>query len=325
MAEGDHHDLRLLRTLGAELAEMPADLEAHVEDQVLQAIVAEELAGRDQAKAPRRAATRAQRRWFGGLVRPAAAIGAAASLALGVAVISDGGPGAGSPAGSVTQASSSSVFDSTASTIFGDVDAPDASGSGSSPGVVGSINLADDASESTLVDGPTRDRLGHLSGESAQLAASISRDPGAIRNLVRESVDELGIEDDGDRTSYRVTMRWVVDVAVPPDLRAAMLRSVGGLDGMDEIHLGADLLGRTGLVIGHHDDEVGIRTQALLDRGSGSLLELRSYTTAYVDPACPPGTVTEHAVFEGDRRIDPASMPWVDWPMIIAACDDSEA
>jgi len=41
----------------------------------------------------------------------------------------------------------------------------------------------------------------------------------------------------------------------------------------------------------------------------------------YVDPACPPGTFTDHALFSDGQQIDPAQVQWVDWPAVVNACD----
>jgi hypothetical protein len=48
----------------------------------------------------------------------------------------------------------------------------------------------------------------------------------------------------------------VVNRQVPGDLRAAMLRSLEGLDGLDGAIMGVDLLGRNGLVVAACDPAV---------------------------------------------------------------------
>src|SRR5690606_5456087 len=101
-ARGPARDLARLRSWGRSLAQAPAHLQSHIEEQLWEAILAEEAG---QAGRARR---RNHRRWFQGLLRPAVAAGAAAMLAVGVAVTSSRGPETATSArgGTVVQASS---------------------------------------------------------------------------------------------------------------------------------------------------------------------------------------------------------------------------
>lgn len=307
----DDRDLQLLREFRLDEAEPPPHLQGRIEEQLWQAILDEEAAAAGSRR--RRAGGWRQAAWL----RPLVAAGAAASLALGVAVVSDGGVGSvGGATTSVTQAGSAGVFDGTANALFGQ-------DSSSGAPIVGSVDLTtgdDDGDE--LVGGPSHDSTGALDADSGEFARSVTRDPAELRDLVRESIRNLGIDDADDHAAYRATMRWVVDPAVPVDLRAAMLRSLSGLQLVDPASVGFDVLGRRGIVIGHLDLDTGVRTQAVLDPDSGTLLEVRSFTTTYVDPACEPGTFTEHAAYEDGMQIDPSSLPWADWPAVVAACGD---
>jgi hypothetical protein len=303
----DDRDLQLLRQFRIDEAEPPAGLQSRIEEQLWQAILAEEAAA--AGRAPRRG-------WRASLVRPLAAMGAAAALALGVAVVSDGGSGVSAPTGSVTRAGGSTVFDSTATALFGGGPTDAAAAP-----IDGSIDLTDDDLGDAFTDGPVHDQLGQLDERSGELASSLSRDPAELRDYVRDRIAQLGVDDRDDHAAYRSAMRWVVDPAVPVDLRAALLRSLAGLRNIDEARMGMDVLGRAGVVLGHLDSETGVRTQAVLQPDGGSLLEVRSFTTTYVDPACEPGTFTEHVTFDEDgRAVDPSSMPWIDWPAVVAAC-----
>jgi hypothetical protein len=302
----DDPDLRELRRFRIDEAEPPAHLQAKIEEQLWQAILAEESAG---------AARRAPRRgWLDGLLRPALAAGAALSIAAVVAVASDGGTGGGGAASSaVIQAGSGGVLDTTARTLF-DTDAA------TTMPTVGSIDLRSTNGDDRIADGPMHDDDGSLDAGSAEVASSLTRDPGALRQVLVESIDDSSRS--VDAAAFDAAMRWVVDPAVPTDLRAAMLRSLDGLDGIDEALVGVDVFGREGIVLGQLDTMSGLRTQVVLDPSDATLLERRVYTTTYVDPACPPGTFTEHEAWEDGERIDPGDAQWLAWPIVIAACGD---
>ena len=100
-----------------------------------------------------------------------------------------------------------------------------------------------------------------------------------------------------------------------------MLRSIQDIDGIDEALVGTDVLGRSGIVVGQLERASGVRSQFVLDPADGTLLEQRSFMTAYLDPACPPGTITSHAIYDEDgQRIEPETTQWVAWPQVVEAC-----
>jgi hypothetical protein len=304
----DDPDLRELRRFRIDETEPPPHLQAKIEEQLWQAILAEESAG-----AARRAPSR--RGWLDGLLRPALAAGAALSIAIVVAVASDGGTGAGAAAGSaVVQAGSGGVLDSTARTLF----APDQAAAAMP--TVGSIDLRSPDGDDRVARGPMHDENGSLDADSAEAAASLTRDPSSLQQVLVESIEDSSRS--VDAAAFDAAMRWVVDPAVPTDLRAAMLRSLDGLDGIDEALVGVDVFGREGIVLGQLDATSGLRTQVVLDPSDATLLERRVYTTTYVDPACPPGTFSEHEVWQDGARIDPSQAQWLAWPIVIAACGD---
>jgi hypothetical protein len=303
----DDPDLQLLRTFRADEAEPPEGLQARIEERLWQAILAEE-----SARAPRRRPARQP--WFQRMLRPLVAAGAAATLAIGVAVASDGGSGTGSLGQASDRQASPGVLDSTASALFGGDTAAQ-----SSP-IVGRLNLSE--GDERLLDGPQRDASGaSLDDGHAALARELSRDPAELLQAVRSSIAASGVDDPHDVVAFHVAMRWVADPAVPVDLRAAMLRSIQDIDGIDAALGGQDVLGRDGIVIGQLDSSTGIRSQYVLDPSDGSLFEVRSFMTSYLDPACPPGTVTMHGVYDdAGQRIDPAAAQWVAWPQVVEAC-----
>jgi hypothetical protein len=282
-------------------------MQARIEERLWQAILTEEA---DRAPRARR------RSWREAWLRPLVATGAALGLAIAVAVVSDGGAGiTGEPTTQVTQASGSSVLDRTAGTLFG------RTGAGAAMPISGTVDLTTNDDDELLAGGPSHVAPGELDPEAAELARTLPRDPAALMKAVRGGVRAIGIDPPDDHHAFRLAMRWVSDPAVPQDLRAAMLRSVGGLDGIDEARIGRDALGRSGIVIGHLDAGTGVLTQVLLDPQGGRLMEVRSFTTTYVDPACEPGTFTEHALYElTGEQVTPAQQPWLDWPAVVAAC-----
>lgn len=304
----DDPDLQLLRTFRADEAEPPADLQARIEERLWQAIMVEESARGSQVTS--------RPGWFQRMSRPLVAAGAAATLALGVAVASDGGSGTGTSLGQAgVQQAGTGVLNSTASALFGGGAATQ-----TSP-IVGSLDLQEGGDE-RLVEGPRRDPSGSSLGDGyAELARELPRDPEDLLEAVRASIAASGVSDPGDTIAFHVAMRWVADPAVPVDLRAAMLRSIQGIDGIDDALGGQDVLGRTGIVIGQLDRASGVRSQYVLDAADGSLLEVRAFMTAYLDPACPPGTVTMHGAYDGaGQRIEPAAAQWVAWPQVVEAC-----
>lgn len=300
-------DLQLLRHFRIEEAEPPPGLQGRIEARLWDAILADEA-----ARAGSR--NRAFRRRFAGMLRPAVAAGAALSLAAGVAVVSDGGTGPRSLAQPNVVRAGSGVLDSTAASLFG-------ADAGAAPGIAGTVDMRTPDGDERLLVGPQHAGNGKLDDSSSELTRGLSRDPATLREAMRESISDAGIDDGSDRVAFHATLRWVADPAVPTDLRAAMLRSLSGYAGIDDAQVGRDALGRSGVVLGHLDEATGIRSQLLLDATSATPLEYRAYTTVYVDPACPPGTFTAHSVFAEDgSKVSRSDHPWVDWPAVIEAC-----
>lgn len=301
-------DLELLRSFRIEEAEPPPGLQSRVEERLWQAILAEEAS---RPPAQRRA------RWFHGLLRPAVAAAAAASIAAVVAVASDGG--GTTVSGGSGGARQAGVLDSTATALFGD----QVPGPAAPAPVVGVIDLSSaDEQDATLARGPRLDDEGTLDADGVELVRSASRDPATLQARLRAIAADVSGRDPGDRVAFAISMQWVGSGAVPADLRAAMLRSLDGLQGVHGAVMGADLLGRDGVVLGHVDTTTGVRQQYLLDPDDGQLLERRTFTTAYVDPACPPGTFVDHGLYRSDGSpVTAADAPWLDWPLVVASCD----
>lgn len=291
-------DLELLRRFRAADAIPPHGLLERLQEDLWQAVLEEE----QRLRAPRR------RRWFGGLMRPAIATAAAGAVAVVMAVGSDGGPAERvlTPTDASVQAG---VLDGAATTLFGASIAapPDA------PFTGGIEVRGSDAHAARLLAGSPADAPGDE-------VVRLTRDPDELRELLRAAAIELNGSDPGDRIAFHLGLRWVTDPRAGSDLRAAMLRSLDGLRGIDPFVTGSDVLGRQGVVIGHLDEHSGLRSQYVLAPDGGVLLERRSFTTVYVEPACPPGTFTDHALFDRGEQVLPSQLPWVAWPQVVAAC-----
>lgn len=308
----DDADLQLLRRFRLDEAEPPPGLQERIEARLWDAILEDEA-----ERAGHR--HRAFRRRFAGMLRPAVAAGAALSLAAGVAVVSDGGSGTRTLAQpSLTQAGSGPL-DSTAASLFG-------TGTTAGSRIVGTVDLRTPDAEDRLLAGPAHDAEGRLDAESAKLARGLSRNPDMLRDAMRDGIRDAGLDDPADSAAFHASMRWVTDPAVPSDLRAAMLRSLSGYAGVDDAQVGRDAMGRHGVLLGHLHERSGIRTQLLLDASTGTLLEYRAYTTTYIDPACPPGTFTAHALFAPDGSVVSAdNHPWIARPPVVEACSGASA
>lgn len=311
----DDRDLELIRGFRLHEATPRDGMQQRIEEDLWQAILAEEAA----AARPRRSPAGSPRAWFGSMLRPAVAAGAAGAIALVVALASSTGVGTGNDlvgTTGLTQANAG-LLDGAVANLFGHA----RPGSGSMA-MSGAMELpAIEPSDSAFASGPVRQAGGSLDDASIAVVAEASRDPRRLRERLRETARTVAGDDDSDTVAFHIAMRWVVDDQVPTDLRAALLRALEGMTGLDAALVGRDLLGREGLLLGHLDLQTGMRHQYLLDADDGGLLERRGFTTSYVDPACPPGTITDHALYDdaGDE-VRPADTPWLAWPAVIAAC-----
>lgn len=325
----DDVDLRQLRAFRISESTPTDDALERIQRDVMVAIVEEEQRGHvaPAAKRPgRRALQHASTRpWWSAasLLRPAIAATAMASLALGIAVVSDGGStrAPGPQTGSSVRQAGSGVLDSAARELFG------VQAAATTPGdtvLAGDVNLSEPSRDQTaaLVQGPALTDSGELDDASTEIARSAARSPEALLEQVRVAVIERDGDDHAHRRIFNAAMRWVVEPAVPVDLRVAMLRAVEGLPEIAQARIDTDLTGRQGVVIAHVDSSIGIRDEYVLALESGRLLEQRSYTAAYLDPACPPVTFTSYELRDEDgMRVEPEEAPYLNWPSIVDACD----
>ncbi|MCW2972054.1 MAG: hypothetical protein JWN72_327 [Thermoleophilia bacterium] len=303
-------DLDLLRSYRAADAVPPRGLQERLEEDLLHAML--DATAAPVAPTPIRATGSSRPGWFANLRRPALAFGALAALAIGVATFSNGGVDLGSSttgAAGVTQASSN-PFDGTASSVFG----------ASSGAAIETTPFADTLEAPT----PTTEAAALAAGPAAASDATmeaLTRNPQRLAQVLRDAPAEQGVDDPGDRLAFHVALAWITDTRAPVQLRAALLRSLGGLEGVDAAYTSLDPLDRQGIAIGHTDTQTGLREQYLLSANGGELLERRSFTTTYVDPACPPGTYTYDEVYVNGQAVGASQMPWRQWPNVIGDCD----
>jgi hypothetical protein len=296
-------DLEQIRLYRSTDAAPPSGLQGRIEARLLEAMLDEQAQQRDgvrTSRSPRR------RHFFDGLLKPALVGGVAVVAALLVAVVSDGS----SPdqASLSTGAVRTAGFDSTAARLF----SPQGEAT-QTQAPIGRIDLTEaTGAVDALASGPT-------SQTALNDATKLPTQPAALAAALREAAAQID-NDPNDRVAFHIGMSWVSSPRVPNHIRSHMLRAIGALNNVDPAASGSDLMGRVGVVIGHHHEATGVREQYLLDPNGGSLLERRGYVTSYVDPACTPGTYTDHAIFENGLEIDPASAQWLAWPVEVEAC-----
>lgn len=317
MGDIDDHDLASLRAFRADDAVPPVGLLDRLRDDLQLAIDAERAV--PVRAVPSRART--WRQYFEHrLFRPALVAGAAATLVVAVAGVSAFGNRdrvATTGSSSATQASTS-VFDGTAQSLFG------SGSSAAAPPVVGVLDTTDraDASDITrAIAARSRD------SDDYDLLRRLTRDPGRLRDTLRTTASDVGDSPaTSDQIAFVLAMRLVIDDQLPGDLRAAVLRSVGGLEGIEAAAYVSDDLGRAGVLISHLDPASGVRDQYVLDPSSGAALQQRSFASVYVDPACPPGTFTAfHLYDESSEELTPQQLPTLDWPVVVTSCSPAAA
>jgi hypothetical protein len=314
MDTSDGPDLRALRSFRAADAAPPPGLLDRLRDDLQLAIDAEQSAP-SPTSPPRRTWWQdvAQHRLF----RPALVAGAAACLLIAVAGVSAVGPhgsglGGTGASSSATQASTS-IFDGTARSLFG-------KGTSVAPPVVGVLDTTEEAGENmrdAIVD--------HSRGDDEyDVLRRLTRDPNGIRDTLRSAAaDAVGAERAAasDQTAFLLAMGLVTDERLPAELRASVLLAVGAFDGIEAAAYVHDDLSRPGILISHFDAASGVRDQYVLDQATARVLEQRSFTSMYVDPACPPGTFSDFRLYDdaGDE-LTPEQLPTLDWPPLVPSC-----
>lgn len=301
----DDHDLMLLRAFRADDASVPNGLATRIEGELWEAIRREE-------QAAQRARRRLGRRRTGPLLRPAITFAAVACLLLVVMVSSGTGgmQGLSSSTSSAPVEAAASPIAAAASSLFGAVTTSTRT------------NHLGVTSGPLLVAGPQHDvATGALDAQTIRFVDAAPRDAESLTTSIHSSLAVSGVADPAGHAAFLTAMRWVVATDVPVDLRAAMFRTLAQVRGMETATTGIDMLGRSGVVIGHLDATTGIREQFLLDTDSARLFEHRAYTTLELDPACPPGTLIAHDLYAGDGHpIVADDAPWAAWPSVYPAC-----
>lgn len=243
-------------------------------------------------------------------LRPALA-GAAATLAIGMGVLA---------------ATDTVRTDSATSADPASVNAPPPTiGAGVQASLFGSASVAPRAGGSFApmmqVDA-REDRSTTMQDVEGTDPAVLPRDAETLRELLRGAT-EPDAAGDAEQRAFILAMRWETAVSTPDDLRATFLQAIAGLDGIEVLQRGSDLLGRPGVVVGRVDQATGIQTQFVLAPGDGELLERRAFVTRWDRPGCPPGTWVAFSLHTHGYEVTPELAPWASWPTVVPSCGAS--
>ncbi len=159
---------------------------------------------------------------------------------------------------------------------------------------------------SALVGMPTDSAENPWASPTAAWLAGLPRDASALREaLSRYSDDRPG----GDaRTAFTHTVSLLQSGLAPADLRAAILRALGGYGGELAVVPGVTIGGRTGVAVSDTDTEprdptsravtpeIGLVQQLVVDPTRGDLLGYRTITVGDTGFGVPSGTVVAEIV-----------------------------
>lgn len=324
----DAHDLAALRSFAIEDA-VDEDRITAIEQRVRTHVLADEARRRARLRpAPRR------RTWWRTALRQAPVAIVSAFIVVGLS-FSGGTPG-GEPASASTDAAP--FLNETAANMMseqpigvvsggggpvgGGTAAPDASNSGAIATNVVTIDIPSPDAEDQLAEAPDSQTL--AAGPDALPDETLNTVP-ANESQLLQLLREAGSSNQGrdvDYLPFRVAASYVASPNVPVEVRAAFLRMIGQLDGIDLGGTSSDVVGRPGTVIARLDTESGIRQQYLLNPDNGRLLEHREFTTTGGGiGSCPAGMIIALEVFDDSGVVvDPQSAPWAPWPVVDPSC-----
>lgn len=144
----------------------------------------------------------------------------------------------------------------------------------------------------------------------------------ALLNALRTASLQAQIDRDRDYLPFRIAAAYVSNPKVPAAARAAFLRALGRLDGVDLAGPGTDLLGRSGVVIARLDAASGVRQEYIFNADNGRVLEQLEFLTEGAQIGdCAMGTMLMIEVYDDEGfPISPASAPWTSWPDVHNEC-----
>lgn len=322
-------ELDVLRAYGVDDPEPPPDLAMRIESRLLEQAALED----DQ-----RAAHYVRRRsstWRSFLLRQAPVAMAAASLIV-VLSFDQGRPG-GQPAQATSGASTflSNAADTAQSepVSLQSVDpvvmasAPSAETNVISNGqTAGAPNASPRGTRRTLMLPPTEPSIpdpiemsmGPSGLDSAQLY-SIPTDERLLLRMLRDATSGSDTHD-ADFAPFRIAASYVASDRVPGPVRAAFLRTVALMDGVDLGGDSVDVAGRIGVVVARLDSSSGVRQQYLFDAPTSQLLEHREFTTSGDFGNCSAGTVVHFDLYDDSGNRIPREAFDQTWPDVEAVC-----
>jgi hypothetical protein len=146
-----------------------------------------------------------------------------------------------------------------------------------------------------------------------------------LLRALRQGASEAALDRDLDYLPFRTAAAYVSNSMVPPAARAAFLRALARLDGVDVAGSGADVLGRSGIVISRLDAVSGIRQAYIFNTSTGRVLQQsETLTTGPSFGTCQMGTVLMIELYdEYGSPIKPDAAPWGRWPEVHDTCTPS--
>lgn len=296
-------ELDLLRGFGLGNPDPPPGLADRVAERVLQRVL--------EAEATTRGSRGRRRNWWGmQAMRHAPAAGVAAVIV--VLLSFDGSTTGGTRAQAISAAMP--VITAAAESMQAQPSRQEASTS--------QPRAASESWASSSTRAAIPDQLLMAAGPAAlddRALASIPTDPGLLVEMLHlATAGDTG--HDRDFQPFRIASEYVTSDRVPGPVRAAFLRAVSRMQGVDLGGESSDVLGRPGVVIARLDATSGIRQQYLMETSRGQILEHREFTTRGGFGSCAPGTtialdvydVDGRAMTEGDVRALNASASWPD-------------
>jgi hypothetical protein len=319
-------EIHLLRGFGAGDPELPDDARLRIQERVLQEVLAAEAAAG--------AGRRRRGGWLFTTLRqlPVAAVAAVVIVALS---FNNGHPGgqvasASEPIQHFISTTAAAMQQQQAvpvTTVGASAAAPDTGpvadpAGGTIP--VESVSDADTAgqpSATPTIPDPLLIAQGPGALSYAQ-AAAIPTDEQLLIAILRGSTPDDPNHDE-DFSPFRIAAAYVADDHVPGPVRAAFLRSIALMDGVDLGGTATDVLGRMGTVLARLDSTSGVRQQYLLDPASGHILEHLEFTTRGDIGPCPAGTIVALDVFDAaGQPVGPDAADAATWPVPQPQCDD---
>ena len=147
----------------------------------------------------------------------------------------------------------------------------------------------------------------------------------ALLDALRTGAAYRHLHRDLDYLPFRVAASYVSNPSIPAPARAAFLRALARMNGVDTAGPGSDILGRSGVVIARLDATSGVRQEYVFNADTGRVLEqLEFLTEGSTIGACSAGTALLIEVYDDQGySISPSTAPWGSWPDVRPECTPS--